>query len=159
MASESSENSAPGAASVSRDVVRLVTRLEPHHVPQLLELFQQEWWTRGRTHGEVQLMLEATTHLFAYCTVPDDRLVAFARVLTDGIFKAIVFDVIVAVSHRGEGLGAGLMNAIIDHPAIHAVRHLELYCLPDMVPFYEKWRFSTDVSGVLYMRRHAEGMH
>jgi GNAT superfamily N-acetyltransferase len=84
---------------------------------------------------------------------PGDRLVTFARVLTDRIFKAIIFDVIVASAHRGDGLGRRLMDKIVEHPDLTSVRHLERYCLPEMVPFYEKWRFSTDVAGASYMRR------
>ena len=45
------------------------------------------------------------------------------------------------------------MDAIVNHPTLSAVKHLELYCLPNMVPFYERWGFSTDVSGVSLMRR------
>ncbi|HVZ23298.1 MAG TPA: GNAT family N-acetyltransferase [Vicinamibacterales bacterium] len=133
--------------------LRLITRLEEAHVAQLLELYQHEWWTRGRTLEDVERMLDGTTYVFALCTAAENRLVGFARVLTDGVFKGIIFDVIVAAPYRHMGLGARLMNAIVEHPVLCTVRHLELYCLPDMVSFYENWQFSTEVSGVTYMRR------
>jgi hypothetical protein len=47
---------------MSRDVVRLLTRLESNQVVQLHELFEREWWTRRRTLGELQLMRDGTTH-------------------------------------------------------------------------------------------------
>jgi predicted GNAT family N-acyltransferase len=134
--------------------VRFVTHLDEAHVGQLHELYQHEWRSRGRTRSDVALMLEHSDHVFGFCAEPDDRLVAFARVLTDRVFKALIFDVIVASAHRGGGLGRRLMDEIVKHPALAPVRHLELYCLPEMVPFYEKWRFSTDVAGVRYMRRN-----
>jgi len=82
--------------------------------------------------------------------------VAFARVLTDRAFKALILDVIVAEDLRGEGLGRALVERIICHPDLEQVRHLKLYCLPDLVPFYERWGFSTDVSGAVLLRRNAE---
>jgi hypothetical protein len=45
------------------------------------------------------------------------------------------------------------MDRIVKHPCLKVVKHIELYCLPPMVPFYEKWGFSTDVSGVTLMRK------
>jgi predicted GNAT family N-acyltransferase len=98
-------------------------------------------------------MLEHSDFVFALCTEPEDRLVGFARVLTDRVFKVLIFDVIVATDRRDEGLGRQLMDRILQHPDLRDVRHMELYCLPEMVPFYEKWGFSTDVSGVCLMRR------
>lgn len=66
-----------------------------------------------------------------------------------------MFDVIVAPAFRNLGLGRQLMETIVKHPTLKVVKHLELYCLPDMVPFYERWGFSTEVSGVTFMRRPA----
>lgn len=129
--------------------------LEEHHLQQLHDLYQGEWWTRGRSLGEVRRVVEHSSLVFAICSEPGARLVAFARVLTDRVFKALIFDVIVAPAHRDEGLGRRLMERITNHPDLEHVRHLELYCLPEMIPFYEKWGFSTDVSGVSLMRRKA----
>lgn len=128
--------------------------LSERHLEQLHELYQREWWTKGRSLAEVRRAAFNSDFVFALVDEAD-RLVAFARVLTDKVFKALIFDVIVRSDHRGEGLGRRLMDHIVRHPELESVRHLELYCLPDMVPFYEQWGFSLDVSGVLFMRREA----
>ena len=102
-------------------------------------------------------MLESSNLIFALCDTLNGRLVAFARVLTDGVFKAFIFDVIVAADVRNEGLGRRLIEAIADCPDLKDVRHFELHCLPELVPFYQKMGFSTDVSGVCLMRkRHSK---
>ena len=92
----------------------------------------------------------------------DDRgdLIGFARVITDYTFKALVFDVIVACAHRGKGLGEHLIKLVLEHPDLARVRHFELYCLPDVEPFYQRYGFSTEVGGVHLMRRDgaAEGV-
>lgn len=40
----------------------------------------------------------------------------------------------------------------MSHPRRREVGHVELYCLPELAPFYERWGFSTDVGGVLLQR-------
>ena len=80
-------------------------------------------------------------------------LVGFARVLTDTVYKAFVFDVIVRPDRRGRGLVRRLMDAIISHPQLSGVKHFELYCRPDVVELYTKWGFSTELSGQVFMRR------
>jgi|GEM_PF-7017073 len=36
------------------------------------------------------------------------------------------------------GLGAKLLDAVINHPQLSAVENIALYCLPEMIPFYER---------------------
>ena len=55
-------------------------------------------------------MLRHTDHVSGVCDAKTGRLLAFARVLTDGVFKAFVFDVIVAAECRGRSLGSRLMR-------------------------------------------------
>jgi predicted GNAT family N-acyltransferase len=81
--------------------------------------------------------------------------VAFGRVLTDGVFKALVFDVIVAPDVRGAGLGHALIRHIVADPQLSAVRDIELYCREELIPFYERLGFSVDLPEVRFMRRRA----
>jgi predicted GNAT family N-acyltransferase len=134
---------------------RDVDSLNEQHIRELHALYQGEWWTAGRSLDEVRRMLENTDVILGVCGSPGERLVGFARVLTDTVFKALILDVIVAPDCRQDGLGRHLMERIVRHPALADVNHFELYCLPELVPFYEKWGFSTDVAGVTFMRRTA----
>jgi predicted GNAT family N-acyltransferase len=85
-----------------------------------------------------------------------DRLVGFARVLTDYAYVALVLDVIVDESHRGSGVGAVLLDAVVNHPSLARVRSLELVCQPELVPFYRRWGFTDAVGGSRLMRRSAD---
>ena len=132
--------------------LRLVHELSETQVKALWRLFHDEWWTAGRTPEGVRAMLDGS-HL-AFALVGDGgELAAFARVLTDGVYKALVLDVIVAPSWRGEGLGRRLMGAILGHPDLAGVQHFELYCLPEMIPFYEQWGFTADLGDLRFLRR------
>ena len=94
----------------------------------------------------------ASARIFVAFADDSGRLAAFARVLTDFVFKAFVFDVIVDPLHRATGLGKALMDAIIGHPELAGVRHFELYCRPELIPFYERWGFAQ-VREVCLLRR------
>jgi GNAT superfamily N-acetyltransferase len=134
---------------------QFVSRLTSEHIEQLWRMYQDEWWSRGRRIEDVRRMIRHADLVFAYCHPETGRLAAFARVLTDFVYKAVVFDVIVERTHRGLGLGRMLLEAITSHPALLFVEHLELYCRPEMVPFYEKWGF-TDLDQLHFMRKSPE---
>jgi len=65
----------------------------------------------------------------------------------------MIFDVIIKPTHRKMGLGAKLMDAVLNHPKLQAVEHFYLNCLPNIMPFYERWGFSDDVGGLKFLRR------
>jgi len=130
-----------------------ISSLSDSQVRDLIQLYQNEWWTKGRTPEDVQRMLANTDLVVGFCDRDSRRLIAFARVLTDRVYKALILDVIVAPEHRGRDLGAQLMQLVLDHPDLQGVRHFELYCLPELVPFYERWGFTVDVGRVRFMRK------
>lgn len=121
------------------------------HIEQVYLLHKQAWWSSGRTIADTQRCIEGSQVCIG---ILDDNhnLIAFTRVISDFIFKAIIFDVIVDESHQGAGLGQQLMHLVKCHKDLHAVQHFELYCLPEMTAFYENFGFSTDIDGISLMR-------
>ena len=130
--------------------MQLTHTLTPAQVDELVALYHDVWWAQGRVRPDVVAMLEGC---LAFALIDDaGRLAGFARVVTDGIYKATVFDVIVAQDHRGTGLGQRLLDAVMEHPVVTGCRHVELQCKPDLVDFYARWGFA-EVTGIVYMRR------
>ena len=72
------------------------------------------------------------------------------------MFRAFIFDVIVAADHRGSGLGHRLMTELLAHPMLRDVELVELYCRPELVAFYESLGFTTPDSAVVLMRRRVQ---
>ena len=48
----------------------------------------------------------------------DERLVAFARVITDETYIALLLDVVVAEDHRGRSIGTALVDAVLAQPLL-----------------------------------------
>jgi len=136
---------------------QFIEQLDDRLRGELMELYRYEWWTNERRENDVARMLQHTDLVVGVCTDPGDQLVAFTRVLTDRVFKALILDVIVAEAHRKTGLGRRLIEYVLDHPMLADVRHLELYCRPQLIPFYEQWGFTTSLSGVNLMRKEHGG--
>jgi GNAT superfamily N-acetyltransferase len=132
--------------------IERIEQLTGQHIKQLHALYQAEWWTQDRQLEDVRRMLQHSDVIIALGEADTKRLAGFARILTDYVYKALIFDVIVAESQRGHGLGRVLMDAILNHPDLAAVRHFELYCLPDMLPFYRQWGFTADLGELRFMR-------
>ena len=136
---------------------RFVEQLDDRLRGDLMELYRHEWWTNERREDDVVRMLQHTDLVVGVCADPGGQLVGFTRVLTDRVFKALIFDVIVAEAHRHTGLGRRLVRYVIDHPMLAEVRHFELYCRPELIPFYEQWGFTASLPGVNLMRKERGG--
>ena len=111
-----------------------IEQLTDRQIRDLHNMYQEEWWTKGRALEDVRSMVEHTDVVVGVCEAESKRLVAFARVLTDHVYKALVLDVIVESGSRGKGLARALMNAVVGHPSLSSVRHFELYCRRSSYP-------------------------
>jgi hypothetical protein len=131
--------------------MKVISTLSEHHIVQLHALYQREWWTKDRSLGATRRGV-AGSQVVIGIVDEGDTLIAFARVLTDYLFKALILDVIVAEPARQRGLGNALMDLVVNHDALRGVRHLELYCLPELAEFYSRYGFSSDVGGIRFLR-------
>jgi len=138
---------------VNTSEVEVQEALEVGYLPQLMDLLASAWWTAGRTTDGVERMLAASDLVFCLIHRPSDRLVGFARVITDEVYLAVVLDVIVAPDARGCGLGGMLLDVVVGHPRLAAVRSVELVCQPDLMTFYHRWGFTEQVGQSRLMRR------
>ena len=134
------------------DKYRIVETLTESQVSDLMDLYKNEFWSDKRTREDVVKML-ASTDVIIGLVDECDRLIGFTRVLTDFVYRAMIFDVIIKPTHRKMGLGAKLMDAVLNHPKLQTVENFALNCLPHMMPFYERWGFSDDVGEMKFLRR------
>lgn len=134
----------------------VLSTLSEVQTEQLHSLYQREWWTAGRSLADVRTMLQHSDFVFAIAAPDTQELLAFARVLTDRVFKVLVLDVIVHQDHRTAGLGSFLMAHIMAHPVLSRVRHIELYCLPERADFYKRHGFTSELGELRFMRRSNE---
>lgn len=116
----------------------------------LVRLYEQAPWAKGRTLDKVREMLAQTDVALSAWDGP--HLVGFGRVLTDFVYRASIWDVIVHPDYQGQDIGTQIMQRILDHPAL---KQVELFWLNtrDKQTFYEKLGFSAnEQTGMVWAR-------
>ncbi|XVH31629.1 GNAT family N-acetyltransferase [Haloferacaceae archaeon DSL9] len=96
----------------------------------------------GRTTKEVRQIIQNSDAVVGIWERDEDSaaLVASARILTDYVMYGMVYEVIVARSHRQAGLGKQVMEAVVEHPELGDVT-LSLQCREGLVSFYRACGF------------------
>jgi ribosomal protein S18 acetylase RimI-like enzyme len=121
---------------------------------ELVRLYAQAPWAAGRTVEDATDMLANTDLALSVWDGP--RLVGFGRVLTDYVYRASIWDVIVDKQYQGQDIGTQIMQRILQHPSL---RRVELFwlCTRDKQAFYEKLGFSAkEQTGMVWARsKHA----
>lgn len=127
-----------------------------------VDLLENQYWTRGVTRDA---LARAQTGATAWIGARDARgkLIATARANSDGSRHAYVADVAVAPDYRGQGLGAALVELLLDHPAVRGAALVRL-ATSDAQPFYERFGFQSEEQiqfpfplARLLLRREAHG--
>ena len=143
------------------DSITFVHELTDDQIQQLTDLYEKHWWSKGRTREDITKMLQGCLSVClvkaAGSNTDNKQLIGYTRVITDYVFKAIIFDVIVDEEYRGKGLGRCLLEAVLEHPDLAGIKHFELYCAPEMEAFYEKWGFSSNAFSKIRMMRKSCG--
>jgi len=116
---------------------------------RLVSLYRQAPWASMRTPEDVRDML---THTDVVITAWDgSRLVGLGRVLTDYVYRASIWDVIVDTAYQGQDIGTHIIQRILNHPDL---KRVELFWLCTRSPeFYEKLGFSSkEQTGMVWAR-------
>ncbi|MGM3307381.1 GNAT family N-acetyltransferase [Anabaena sp. WFMT] len=132
---------------------KIVNQLNEKQIYELVELYKNEFWSKDRTYQRVVKMLKASDIIIALVG-DDEELIGFCRVLTDFVYRATLYDVIIKSNYRKMGFGAKLLDEVINQPQLKEVENIALFCLTEMIPFYECWGFQQDVDGIKLMRRN-----
>ncbi len=113
---------------------------------QLRKLYEFAPWSEGRKADDIKRMIENTDYLFSVWE--GKTLVGFARVLTDKVYRATLWDVIVHPKKQGQGVGESLMKAILSHPVLSQVQIFWLNTR-DKQSFYERFGFVRSDQGMV----------
>ena len=124
-------------------------------IAQLRRLFDREsFWAAGRPPDGLRRMLRGSQA--AVSAWEGDRLVGFGRATSDGAYRAVLWDVVVAGDHKGRGLGRRLVEALIEAPAL--ARSERVYLMTtNSAGFYERLGFRPKLSQNLMVRKQVSG--
>ncbi len=138
--------------------MKLIYKFSDDQIKQLHALYQNEWWTKGRSLEDTYKVVKGSA-LNVGLIDENENLKGYVRVITDSVFKAFIYDLIIAEDSRKDGLSRMIMEAILGDDLIKNVGHIELYCVDPLVPYYEMFGFTPDVGPIKLMRKKALQKH
>ena len=118
--------------------------------PEILQiLFKQADWTANRTPLDIQQMLDHSQLILGVWD--DDKLIGFARVVTDNIYRAWILDVIVDQAYHEQGVGSHIVAKLLKR--LEHIEEVILDCDTELVSFYEKHGFKMKSSASMHITR------
>lgn len=97
----------------SRGLLKLQRLLDKH-----------AFWAQGRSFVELRRMLMGSQAVVSLWR--GKRLVGFGRATSDGLYRAVLWDVVVAGDLQGRGLGRQVVEALLAAPKLRGVERVYL---------------------------------
>jgi len=132
-------NTAPAIKLVRHSRLPLKLLLGIKQVRRLFDTYS--FWAQGRSGGAlVRMLLGSCSVVSAW---QGRELVGIGRATSDGVFRAVLWDVVVAEEHQGQGLGRRIVQALLASPAVAASERVYLMTT-NSSGFYERLGFSGE---------------
>ncbi|MFW6731825.1 MAG: GNAT family N-acetyltransferase [Synechococcus sp.] len=113
-------------------------------------LDQHSFWATGRRLGQLRTMLAASTVVVT--AWQGQRLVGFGRATSDGVFRATLWDVVVATDQQGGGIGRQLVDALLRSRPLRSVERTYLMTTQSS-GFYQQIGFRLVTSQHLLVKK------
>ena len=129
----------------------------PTEVQQVQALLNQgTFWAQGRD------LAELTTALLASDVVvtawDGGKLIGMARALSDRVYRATIWDVVVLPDYRGLGLGQRLVQTLLETPELKMVERVYLMTTHHQA-FYERFGFQINATTTMVLTQPPPSHH
>ena len=100
--------------------------LKPTNGLLKLQAFLNEnaFWAKGRNKEQLCKMLLNSTVVVSLWN--NNQLIGFGRATSDLVFRAVLWDVVIASDHQGLGMGKLIIEAILTNKKINSVENIYL---------------------------------
>ena len=104
-------------------------------------LFESSGWNQeyGLTADELAAAIGRSWHMVS--AYDQNQLIGTGRIVSDGVFHALIVDVIVSPGYRHHGLGSAIMQRLLERCRACRIRDVQLFCARDTAPFYSRLGF------------------
>ena len=115
-------------------------------------LHKHAFWAQQRSFKQLRSMLAGSTVVVSLWR--GKRLVGFGRASSDGIYRAVLWDVVVAGDLQGRGLGRQVVEALMEAPEIQQAERVYLMTT-NSSGFYQQLGFSAATQQELLLHRRS----
>ncbi len=111
-------------------------------IGQLIDLLSKTaFWAKDRNPEDLQIALANSSPVVTVWNC--EELIGFARATSDGIYRAAIWDVVIAPDYQGMGLGRKLVETVLSHPKVNKVERVYLNTTHQQ-SFYERIGFEVN---------------
>jgi N-acetylglutamate synthase-like GNAT family acetyltransferase len=71
----------------------------------------------------------------------NEKLIAFGRMISDGVYQALICDVMVDPNEQGKGLGKQIIEKLVSKCQQSGIQSIQLFSAKGKHPFYKKLGF------------------
>jgi len=110
---------------------------------QLIELYKDAgWWKPENDDTDPYFVDKIVNGSFCFVIAKDgDRIIGMGRAISDGVSDAYIQDVVTLSSHRGKGIGKGLIRTMLTYLSGKGLSWVGLISEPGAEHFYESLNF------------------
>ncbi|MBQ3134749.1 MAG: GNAT family N-acetyltransferase [Oscillospiraceae bacterium] len=109
-------------------------------LPDVMALLKQTYWANKRTPEQVQRSMD-NSRCYGIYLDGEQKLVGFARVISDFATTYYLCDVVIDRDHQHNGLGVALVSHIENRPEYQGLRGMLI--TRDAHTLYEKFGYQT----------------
>ncbi|MGV2487876.1 UNVERIFIED_CONTAM: GNAT family N-acetyltransferase, partial [Bacillus mycoides] len=114
-------------------------------VEKIKKLYDSVGWWPERKEVDIQKMLKNSIAIGVW---EENELIGFARVVTDGVFRAYIEDVVVHESVRNKGIGEKMLTMLLRE--ISHIDIVSLFCGEKLIKFYGEQQFKATKQIVMH---------
>lgn len=108
---------------------------------EYFSLFETTGWNKEYQFSKEQLYEATNRSWYLISAYDNDRLIGFGRIISDGIFHALIIDLIVLPNYQAKGIGSNILKKLVDRCKANKIRDIQLFCAKGQTGFYEKHGF------------------
>jgi tetratricopeptide (TPR) repeat protein len=132
---------------------KIIFTTNPKIEPEIVEeLYQSVGWA-SRPIPKVRKAIEGSFLVVSAWKIRDEqkKLVALARISSDGVFHATLLDVMVHPDFQSQGIGKALIQYVVQKLRSQDIEDIILFASPHIVNFYQKLGFVAQPNEVQWL--------
>ena len=130
--------------------IEIIEALDNNLIAQLKKLYDLNHWSQNRSIERIKIALKNSTLTIGI--IQNNQLLGFGRLLSDQVFRATIYDIMIQNDRQNQGLGKQLINYMLNHNTLKNVTQIDICCRPEKESFYKKWHFKKNLQNTNYLR-------
>ncbi len=102
--------------------------------PAILDLYRAHEWSHANDPDRLERAVRCSS--YAIVAVDGEKIIGFARAMSDEAFAVYIADILVAPDRQRQGIGRALTQAIHDHYPLNVFHHQVLIAERGVDGFY-----------------------